>query len=69
LRKEAGLQPQDKPIEVYQTDSGYLLALMEKYNSELVKGTSAGDLVLMQVKPSYQTELDNEGAKIILGIK
>ncbi len=69
LRKEAGLQPQDKPSEVYQTDSDYLLGLMKKYNSELVKGTSAGDLVLMQVKPSYQTELDIEGAKIILGIK
>ncbi len=69
LRKAAGLQPQDKPVEVYQTDSQYLKTLVEKYQAELIKGTSAGDLVLMNEKPTHQSELEIEGEKIILGIK
>lgn len=69
LRKQAGLQPQDKPVEVYQTDSSYLKALVEKYQAELIKGTAAGDLVVLTEKPTHQSELDIEGEKIILGIK
>ena len=69
LRKEAGLQPQDKPIEVYQSNSEKLNTLVEKYREDLIKSTSAGDLVSTSETPSYSSDLEIDGEKIILGIK
>ncbi|MFA5126752.1 MAG: isoleucine--tRNA ligase [Patescibacteria group bacterium] len=69
LRKTAGLKPTDKPTEIYQTKSDYLLQLIKKYESELVSGTSAGALELASGSAKFVAELDIDGEKITLGIK
>ncbi len=69
LRKTAGLQPADKPTEVYQTTSQYLSQLVKKYTDELITGTSAGSLEEITTEPTHKVDLEIEGAKITLGIK
>ena len=68
LRKEAGLKPQDRPIETYQTDSIYLNNLIVKFKEELVKATSAGDLIEKKEIAKINKEVEIEGEKIILGL-
>jgi isoleucyl-tRNA synthetase len=69
LRKTAGLQPQDKPTEVYQTKSDYLKQLVKKYEAELIAGTSAGAWEEFTQEPKYKIDLEIEGEIITLGIK
>lgn len=69
LRKTAGLQPADKPTEVYQTNSEYLSQLVKKYALELIASTSAGSWEEMSDEPSHKVDLEIEGEKITLGIK
>lgn len=69
LRKEAGLQPSDSPVETYQTDSAYLKELISKYKDELIKNTSAGDFIETSDKSKYISECKINGEDIILGLK
>jgi isoleucyl-tRNA synthetase len=69
LRKTAGLKAQDKPTEVYQTKSDYLLQLVKKYAHELIIGTSAGAWEELTQEPTHQVDLEIEGEVITLGIK
>lgn len=69
LRKTAGLQPADKPTEVFDTSSEKLAGLLTKYSDEIISGTSAGAWQKMTDEAKFQAELDIDGEKIILGIK
>ncbi|MBU1202428.1 isoleucine--tRNA ligase [Patescibacteria group bacterium] len=69
LRKESGLKPSDSPVETYQTDSKYLKELILKYKEELIKNTSAGDLIEVSEKPKHFSECNINGEEIILGLK
>ncbi|MDD5749853.1 MAG: isoleucine--tRNA ligase [Patescibacteria group bacterium] len=68
LRKEAGLKPQDRPIETYQTDSAHLSGLINKFKKELINATSAGDLIEKKESVKINKEVEIEGEKIILGL-
>ena len=69
LRKEAGLSPQDRPVETYQTESAYLRELIDKFKADLMRDTSAGDLIAVDSKVKIHKEIEIDGAKIILGLK
>ena len=68
LRKEAGLKPADKPTETYQTKSDYLLAVIEKYKTEIIKSTSAGSLEKVDISSETQVTQKINGEEIILGL-
>lgn len=71
LRKESGLQPADKPTETYQTSSETLLRVITKYKAELIKNTSAADLIAITDSESLTQKQSCEinGEQIILGLK
>lgn len=71
LRKESGLQPSDRPTETYQTSSETLLRVITKYKADLIKNTSAADLVAITDSESLTQKQSCEinGEQIILGLK
>ena len=69
LRKEAGLQPGDKAIETYQTDSEYLQNIIEKSKTDIIAATSAGSLEAVTDNPQANKEVVINKIKIILGLK
>jgi len=69
LRKEAGLKPSDRPVEIFQTDSKYLEQVINKYKSDLVSGTSAADFVSGDVNQKYNKKCNIAGEEITLAIK
>jgi isoleucyl-tRNA synthetase len=71
LRKESGLQPSDRPTETYQTNSETLLRVIAKYKTELIKNTSAADLIAITDSESLTQKQSCEinGEQIILGLK
>jgi isoleucyl-tRNA synthetase len=69
LRKEAGLQASDRPLETYQTDSIYLKELIARFKEELMLATSAGDLKESKTKLKISKEFEINKEKIILGLK
>lgn len=69
LRKEAGLQPSDKAVETYQTNSEYLKKIIEKFKAEIISGTSAGSLEAVETSPQTSKEVAINKDKIILGLK
>jgi len=69
LRKEAGLKPSDSPIETYQTKSDYLKKVIAEYKDELIKSTSAGDLIDSEEKVKVSKDCQVNGEDITLGLK
>ncbi len=69
LRKDAGLSPSDRPVETYQTKSVYLGGLINKFKADLMRDTSAGDLIAVDGKVKVHKEVEIDGDKIILGLK
>jgi isoleucyl-tRNA synthetase len=69
LRKDAGLKPADKPVETYQTKSKYLLTVIEKYQAEIIKATSAGSLEQVTTNPKKTKIQKINGEEITLGLK
>jgi isoleucyl-tRNA synthetase len=78
MRKDAGLKPSDNPVETYNTKSDYLKSVITKYKTELVAGTSAGDLIEVANNPKVIKEVkinkagspeQSRGDEITLGLK
>jgi len=69
LRKDAGLQPSDNPVETYNTKSDYLKKVIEKYKTEIIDNTSAGDLQETSDNPETVKECKINQEEIILGLK
>jgi len=69
LRKDAGLSPSDRPVETYQTSSVYFQELINKFKADLVRDTSAGDLVATSDKLKVHKVVVIDGEEIILGLR
>jgi len=69
LRKDAGLNPSDRPVETYQTDSAYLKSIIEKYKDEILANTSADTLEEVSDNPKNNNQCKVNGEDITLGLK
>ena len=63
------MKPADKPVETYQTKSKYLLTVIEKYQAEIIKATSAGSLEQVTTNPKKTKIQKINGEEITLGLK
>ncbi len=69
LRKEAGLNSLDNPIETYNTSSKYLKNIIKNNKIELIKNTSAQDIEEYEGYLKFSKEVKINKEKIILGLK
>ncbi len=69
LRKEAGLNSSDNPIETYNTSSNYLKNIIKNNKEELINNTSAKDLVEYKEKVKFSKKFKINKGEIILGLK
>jgi len=69
LRKEAGLTAKDNPLETYNTSSEYLKNIIINNKEELIKNTSAQDIVEYKNKLKFSKAIKINKEEIILGLK